>query len=191
MKDRSEDMDGGKLVRGEVLMSGVGGGGILTAGLLLAGAATELYTHVSCLPSYDISKRGGRIECTVVFSDDEIASPLLDQAANVVVAEPARLKEFQGRIRAGGTLFIESSGPPADIERKDIYVVRIPAIRTAIELSGSGQGAVLVLLGALIRHSGMIEADVVKKEIQKSFGAKEKILKSNLDAFSRGLAIAA
>jgi 2-oxoglutarate ferredoxin oxidoreductase subunit gamma len=189
-EDRSDDMDRGKAVRGEVLMSGVGGGGILTAGLLLAGAATELYTHVSCLPSYDISKRGGRIECTVIFSDDEIASPLLDRAANVVVAEPARFREFQGRISAGGTLFLESSGAQVDIERNDINVVRIPAIRTSIDLSGSGQGAVLVLLGALVQHSGMIQVDAVKKEIQKSFGAKEKILRSNLEAFSRGLAIA-
>ena len=94
-------MDAGKSVRGEVLMSGVGGGGILTAGLLLAGAATEMYRNVSCFPSYDISKRGGRIECTVIFSDHEIASPLLDRAASVVVAEPARLGEFQDRIRRG------------------------------------------------------------------------------------------
>jgi 2-oxoglutarate ferredoxin oxidoreductase subunit gamma len=183
-------MDAGKSVRGEVLVSGVGGGGILTAGLLLAGAAAEMYGNVSCFPSYDISKRGGRIECTVIFSDDEIASPLLDRAACVVLAEPSRLNEFQDRVHAGGTLFIESSGLKADIERKDIKVIRVPAIKTAIELSGSGQGAILVLLGALIGQSKIIEAEAVRKEIQKSFSAKEKILKSNLDAFNKGLQIA-
>jgi 2-oxoglutarate ferredoxin oxidoreductase subunit gamma len=108
-----------------------------------------------------------------------------------MVAEPARLGEFQGRIRPGGTLFVESSGLSADFARKDIHVVRIPAIRTAIDLSGSGQGAVLVLLGVVIRHSGMMDPETVKKEIQRSFGAKEKILKSNLEAFGKGLEIAA
>jgi 2-oxoglutarate ferredoxin oxidoreductase subunit gamma len=183
-------METGQSIRGEVLMSGVGGGGILTAGLLLASAATERFRNVSCFPSYDISKRGGRIECTVIFSDHEIASPLLDRAASVVVAEPARLGEFRDRIRAGGTLFIESSGLRADIERQDIKVFRIPAIKTSIELSGSGQGAVLVLLGALVGRSKMIDAEAIRKEIQKSFGAKEKILKSNLEAFSHGLKVA-
>jgi len=144
---------------------------------------------VSCFPSYDISKRGGRIECTIIFSDDEIASPLLDRAACVVVAEPTRLNEFQDRIRTGGTLFIESSGLKTDIERKDIRVIKVPAIKTSIELSGSGQGAVLVLLGALIGRSKIIDVEAVRREIQKSFGAKEKILKSNLDAFNKGLEI--
>lgn len=90
---------------------------------------------------------------------------MLDQAATVIVAEPSWLKEFHNRERAGGTLIIESSDLPSDIDRKDIKVLRIPAMETSIKLSSSVQGPILVLLGALITYDSMISAEVVREEL--------------------------
>lgn len=64
-------------VRGDVIVTGLGGSGVLTIGTMLAEAATTRYKNVTWFPSYAISKRGGLCECTVVFSNDEVASPLL------------------------------------------------------------------------------------------------------------------
>ena len=59
--------------RFEVIMAGIGGQGVLTAGQLLAEAAMADYRHVTWLPSYRAAVRGGASECTVIFSREEIA----------------------------------------------------------------------------------------------------------------------
>ena len=173
-------------VKGEVIISGLGGAGVLTAGTLLAEAAATKYKNVTWFPSYAISKRGGLCECTVVFSDTDIASPLLSQASGIIVAEAAQFKDFESRVRSGGTIVVEKAGLETKPERKDIRVIEVPAIETAISLSGTSQGANLVLLGAFVEATQIISGDLVKQTIEKSFAGKEKIQKSNLEAFEKG-----
>ncbi len=174
------------LPRGKVILSGLGGGGILTSGTLLAEAAVTKYENVTWFPSYAISKRGGFCECTVVFSNDEIASPLLSQADGVVVADSAQFKDYEGRVRPGGTMVVESAELQTKARRKDIRVIEVPAIETAIGISGSSQGANLVMLGAFIEATRLIPTELVKQQIEKSFAGKEKIQTSNLQAFEEG-----
>lgn len=170
--------------RYEVIMAGLGGGGILTSGLLLASAAVNHYRHVSWFPSYAISKRGGLVECTVIYSNEEIASPLISQATAVIVAEAAQFAAFEGRVRSGGLMLVESAGLQAQPGRNDIQVVRVPAIETAIRLSGTSQGANLVLLGAFTEVTQAIPAELIHAELEKSFSGK--VLESNLKAFEGG-----
>jgi len=174
------------ITRGEVIMTGIGGGGILTAGTLLAEAASTKYKNVTWFPSYAISKRGGLSECTVVYSDDEIASPLLSQANGVIVAEAAQFKDFEGRVHPGGTIIVEKTGLVTKPTREDIRVVEVPAIETAISLSGTSQGANMVLLGAFVEATQIIPPELVKQTIEKAFAGKEKVKKNNLEAFEKG-----
>jgi len=59
----------------EIICSGFGGQGILTAGLILADAGMEQGKHVTWYPSYGAEMRGGTANCNVIISDEEIASP--------------------------------------------------------------------------------------------------------------------
>jgi len=173
--------------KGEVVISGLGGAGILTAGMLLAEAATTKYKNVTWFPSYAISKRGGLCECTVIFSNDEVASPLLSQAEGVIVAEAAQFKDFEGRVRSGGTMVVEKTGLQVKAERKDIRIIKVPAIETAINLSGISQGANLILLGAFVGATQIIPPELIKQQLKESFAGKEEVLKGNLEAFDEGL----
>ncbi|MBC8429560.1 MAG: 2-oxoacid:acceptor oxidoreductase family protein [Dehalococcoidia bacterium] len=173
--------------KGEVIISGLGGAGILTAGMLLAEAAITKYKNVTWFPSYAISKRGGLCECTVIFSNDEVASPLLSQADGVIVAEAAQFKDFEGRVRPGGTMVVEKTGLQVKAERKDIRIIKVPAIETAINLSGTSQGANLILLGAFVGATQVISPELIKKQLKESFAGKEEVLKGNLEAFDEGL----
>jgi 2-oxoglutarate ferredoxin oxidoreductase subunit gamma len=173
--------------RGEVIITGLGGAGVLTAGTLLAEVATSKYKNVTWFPSYAISKRGGLCECTVVFSNDDIASPLLSQADGVIVAEAAQFEDFEGRVRPGGTMIIEKAGLQAKAKRKDIRVIEVPAIETAISLSGTSQGANLVMLGAFVGTTQIISPELIKQQLKETFSGKEEVLKANLKAFEQGL----
>ncbi|MCD6567907.1 MAG: 2-oxoacid:acceptor oxidoreductase family protein [Dehalococcoidia bacterium] len=172
--------------RGEVIITGLGGAGVLTAGTLLAEAAVERYKNVTWFPSYAISKRGGFTECSVVFSDGEIASPLLSQAEGVIVAEAAQFEDFERRVRPGGTMVVEKAGLQAKKTKKDITVVEVPAIEMAISSSGTSQGANLILLGAFLEVTGILSLELIERQIEKAFAGKEKALESNLKAIGEG-----
>ena len=174
----------------EVLMAGLGGGGILTAGLLIGKAASTQYKNVICFPSYDISKRGGKIKCTVIYSNEVIASPIIDQTSNVIVAEPRQLELYRNRICPGGTLVVESNNFEEESINDDVSVIKVPAIKTAIEISGTSQGAILVLVGALVAARELLPVELIEQELQDSFAGKEKALKNNLAAFRKGLTFA-
>jgi 2-oxoglutarate ferredoxin oxidoreductase subunit gamma len=174
-------------VRAEVIICGLGGAGVLTAGTLLAEAATLKYKNVTWFPSYAISKRGGLCECTVIFSNDKVASPLLYQANGVIVTEAAQFKDFEGRVRPSGTMVVEKVGLQDKAERKDIRIIEVPAIETAISLIGTSQGANLILLGAFIGVAQIISPELIRQQIRETFTRKERVLKANLEAFDAGL----
>ena len=172
--------------RGEVIMTGLGGGGILTAGLLLASAAVTKYKNVTWFPSYAISKRGGLVECTVIYSNEEISSPLLSQAEVIIIAESTQFKDFESRVRPGGTMIIESAGFQAGSKKEGIPVIKVPAIETSIHITGTSQGANLVLLGVFVEATHTIPAELIQSELEKSFAGKEEALKKNLRVFEEG-----
>ena len=59
----------------EMICAGFGGQGVLTTGLILAEAGMKLGMNVLWYPSYGSEMRGGTANCTIKFSDKEIASP--------------------------------------------------------------------------------------------------------------------
>ena len=172
--------------KGEVIIAGIGGAGILVAGTLLAETASTKYKNVTWFPTYAISKRGGLTECTVVFSDNEIASPLLSQANGVIVADAAQFKDFEGRVRPGGVIVVEKTGFHAKAEREDIRVIEVPAIETAINMGGSSRGANLILLGAFVEATHILPSELIEQRIKQTFSSNKKVQKSNLAAFEKG-----
>jgi len=176
-------------IKGEVIITGLGGTGVITTGKLLAEAAMTQYKNVTWFPSFDISKRGGLCECTVIFSDDEIASPLLSQADGVIVADARQFKDFTGRVRSGGTMIVEKAGLEAKTERKGIRIIEVPAIEVAISLSGASLGANLILLGVFIEATQTLPPALIREEIKNSFASNKKAQKINLRAFEKGCSI--
>jgi Pyruvate/2-oxoacid:ferredoxin oxidoreductase gamma subunit len=107
-------------------------------------------------------------------------------ADGVIVTEAAQFKDFEGRVRPGGTMIVEKAALQAETERKSIRVVKIPAFETAISLSGASLGANLILLGAFVMVSQIISPGLTKQRVKEVFVGREKVLKGNLDAFDEG-----
>lgn len=174
--------------RFEVLMTGVGGKGVLTAGQLLAQAGMAQYRHVLWFPSYQAAMRGGPCECTVVLSDEEIASPILTETQSLVVMEPSQLKPFEHRLIPGGLLLVEEAGFSGEC-RRDVRLAVVPAVATAVRL-GNPQAANLVLLGAYLELTQAIPLELVEKELERRFRGQEGALKLNREAFYLGAELA-
>jgi len=93
----------------DVFISGFGGQGILLAGQLLAEAAMEKGLNVTFFPSYGVEMRGGTARCTVVISDEEIGSPIVDSPLCVIAMNQPSLLRFQKVVAEGGLLLVNSS----------------------------------------------------------------------------------
>ena len=179
-------MEGKKSSRTEVLMCGIGGMGVLVAGQLLAWAGLKRYSHISYVPSYEAARRGGLCECTVILSDDEISSPILDQAQTVVVFDGAQLRAFEPRVRPGGLMMVESAGLVESPHREDFELLPVSGLEVAI---GMGDSLVnnMILLGVYVVVSGAIAIELIEEELERRYGGKEALLKRNKEAFRRGL----
>ena len=172
--------------RGEVIFSGIGGAGVLTVGEFVAEAANKEYEHVVWFPNYSAAVRGGPCECFVIYSDEEIASPVLSKVQTVVVLDPAQLKACETRVRPGGTLIAESGGLTDKVEREDITLIEVPALETARAM-GNARGANFILLGVYTGVAKLISPDLIESDLKARFGDKAG---PNLEAFQHGLKIA-
>ena len=178
-----------KKTRGEVIFSGIGGGGVLLVGELVAHAANAVYDQVVWFPNYSAAVRGGPCECFVIFSDEEIASPVLSKVQTIGVLDPVRLKDCESRVRTGGTLIVESTGLEEKVERDDITVIMVPALENARAM-GNPRGANFILLGVYVGTTKLISPELIEREVEARFGSNAKVLSSNLEAFRHGLKIA-
>jgi 2-oxoglutarate ferredoxin oxidoreductase subunit gamma len=176
--------------RHDVIIAGIGGTGSMIIGQLLASASVYQYDNILWNPSMTTARRGAPADCTVILSDDEIASPLLYSAQSVIMTESSRLKAFEDRVLPGGLIIIESSGKSENVERNDVKILEIPGVEIASQL-GNALARNMVLLGAYIEKVKPLPAESIEKEISKKFENNSKIQKLNLNAFREGVKIAA
>jgi len=176
--------------KGELLIAGVGGWGIVTLGDILAKAALKEYENVAWFPSYATMMRGGDSECCVMFSHTRISSPVIYKSSGVMVLGASRIEAFQSRVKTGGLIIIESTGVTEKnkVSRDDIVVKYLPAIDTATKL-GSIKNANFVMLGAYLGLTGLISKESILHEIEARFGGKGKdtIVSACKEAFLAGL----
>ena len=172
--------------RADLIIAGLGGQGILMGGKVLATAAMHQYKKSLWLPSYSSRVRGGPSECTVVFSDDDIDSPVLSKADVIMLVDPPQLKIFEKRVNVGGYLIVESAGLNETIERTDITMVPVPALNMAVAM-GDRRASNMILLGVYIGITNAISVPIVEEELKKRFAKKEKVLSLNLNAFRKGI----
>jgi len=123
--------------RHDVIIAGIGGTGSMIIGQILASAAVSQYAHVLWNPSMTTARRGAAADCTVILSDNEIASPLLFGAQTIVMTESSRIKVFEDRVLPDGLIIMESIGKNGDVGRNDIKTLEISGVETAARLGNA------------------------------------------------------
>jgi len=167
------------------VIAGFGGQGVMSMGLSLAQAAMFEAKNVTYLPSYGAEVRGGTANCTVVISDDEIASPVASAPEFVIAMNQPSVVRFQNQLQSGGLFFVNSSLVESEISRGDINIVRVPANSVA-ETLGSPRSANMVMLGAFIKKSGLVSFDSMIEALKSTLGRKQKLVAINEKALKAG-----
>ena len=170
----------------EILFAGFGGQGILFACKVLAYGALLEDKHVTWLPSYGPEMRGGTCNCSVCVGDTPIGNPLITAPDTLIVMNSPSFGKFIGDVKPGGAVYVDSTLIERKTERTDIKVRYIPA--TSLAVSNNLEGlANIIILGNVLRHSGLISLDGSKAAISKSVSAKKQhLLEANIKAIELG-----
>ena len=175
-----------------VMIAGFGGQGIIFAGKLLAQTAMRAGREVTYIPAYGAEVRGGTSNCSIVIHDQPIASPLVSTPTSLLAMNKASLARFAPCLRPGGLLIYNRSLIDTEPEPTGrTVVVPIPADELAIEL-GSQQVANMVMLGAYIHMSGILDLDQVVAALPDVLAKRHhNTLPANIAALNKGADFAA
>ena len=169
----------------QILIAGFGGQGVLFAGKVLAYKGLCEDRQVSWLPSYGPEMRGGTANCTVCISDKPIASPLVTTCDVLVAMNGPSLDKFEDMLVPGGHLFVNASVINYKARRTDVNVHYVDCTHIAEHEVGNGKTANMVMLGAIIRASGVVSLDIMDKVLAKTMtGKKAALIPANKTALS-------
>ena len=170
------------------IFAGFGGQGMLLIGKFMAMSCMLEGKHVSWLPSYGPEMRGGTANCSVIVSDDPVASPLVDMADVVVAMNRPSLDKFEPCVKPGGVLVINSSIIDRKAERDDIQVVYCDANGIADSV-GNPKGANVAILGAVMGKVDVTSVESMSEAIRIELGEKKlRFLEGNMKALEAGMA---
>ena len=171
----------------DILLAGFGGQGILFIGKMLAYLGLYGGKQVSWLPSYGPEMRGGTCNCSVCISDDPIGSPLVLEPNQLLVMNTPSFDKFIGSVKAGGKCFIDSTLVDGESDRSDIDCYYVPATQLANDNGLQGMANV-ILLGKMIKETGMADEDVIEKTVKKVVPPKKAhLVDANLKALRLGM----
>ncbi len=173
--------------RTEILIGGVGGQGVILTGIILGVAAT-LFDGQKAVQTqaYSSEQRGGMARAEVIISSEPITDPQVRRADILMALAQDAVNRHLKKVKPKG-LVIYDADLVKEIPQNDWQLLGVPATSLADREMDNVIVANLILLGQLIKKTGLLSMEAVEKAIAANVPAKAKEL--NLKAFRRGLAL--
>jgi len=171
----------------EIIMSGVGGQGIMVIGNLLAQAAFLENLNVTYLPIYGVEKRGGQADCTIVISTEEIGSPIVGYPQSCILMSRPSLLKYGPRIKPHGFLLLNSSlVDPREVSRNDLEILPLPSNEIAQQLKNDRLGN-MVVIGAFVEKTKVVNMDTLIAALPRVFDEQHQhLIPANTEAIRKG-----
>ena len=182
----------------DIVLSGVGGQGVLSLAVIIAKAAVLAGLTVRQSEVHGMAQRGGAVLAHLRLSDEAVHSDLISRGgADMILSmeplESLRYAEFlnpKGILVTARDPFVNIPTYP-DLDGIHKAVERFPrrSLVPALDLAkaaGSPKAVNMVLVGAASKHIP-IEAETLKRSIREIFAAKgQAVVDVNLAAFEAG-----
>ena len=181
-----------KTIRQQILISGVGGQGVLFITSLLAEAAINKGLPVFTSETHGMAQRGGTVVSHLKVGD--FSSPLIRpfKADGLLVLKDENIAQHGSFLKIGGWAVINSENDlKAD---KKIAASAIDADKLAQEISNP-KSANLIVLGFALARAGRISTGRInlfcsltdiKRVLKGKFRGREKLLKASVKALEAG-----
>ena len=181
----------------DIIISGVGGQGILSISAVIGMAALENNLHMKQAEVHGMSQRGGDVQSNLRISSEPIWSDLIQKhkADLIISVEPMEALRYVAYLKPGGWI-ITNTTPEKNIpdytsddeiagELANYKTIAFNADEMA-KASGSARSGNMVILGAA-SHWLDIPVESLEMAIANLFGRKgDEVVATNLKAFRAG-----
>ena len=148
----------------ELRLSGSGGQGLITAGIILAEAAIKDNKNAIQTQSYGPEARGGASKAEVIISESTIDFPKVTMPNMTVSLTQIASDKYISDISEEGTVIVDDSiRLPEGLKAKQVY--RVPIIKTAINEVGKEIVANIVLLGLIVGLTEIVTRESLESAI--------------------------
>lgn len=170
------------------LLSGSGGQGVITMGILMAETAS-LQAGLNAIQSqsYGPEARGGATRCDVLISNKPIYYPKVRIADALVCLTQEALNRYLQYLCPGGLLLTDSHYVEVP-SRLDAEHYSLPMYENVMETFGKPQVFNICVLGALIQLTGVLAPAAIEKTLAERFAPA--FLENNKKALELGTNLA-
>lgn len=186
----------------DIILSGVGGQGILSIAAVIGEAALQDGLYMKQAEVHGMSQRGGDVQSNLRISDQPIASDLIPKGhADLIISlEPMEALRYLPYLKKDGWL-VTNSEPFVNIPNYpeiDKVMAELNKLPNKVILDvekiakevASARSANIVMLGAAAPFLG-IDYDKIEQGVRSIFGRKgEDIVNMNLKALAAGNEVA-
>lgn len=173
-----------KASRNEIRLSGSGGQGLITAGIILARAALYDNYRVTQSQSYGPESRGGSSRADVIISNDDIHYPEATQFDILMALTQEACDVYAYDLKDSG-LLITDSGLVKNLALTVDHLYEVPFTQLTIEKLGSELPTNIVSLAFLVKVSQVVSEESLAKALEYSI--KPAFLELNLKAMRLGM----
>jgi indolepyruvate ferredoxin oxidoreductase beta subunit len=185
-------------MKSDIIISGVGGQGILSIATVIGISALESNLHLKQAEVHGMSQRGGAVQSHLRISDKEISSDLIPkgEADLILSVEPMESLRYLPYMEPGGWLVtnIQPYINIPDYPSMDLILAEIKKIKNHIAINadqiahnlGSIKSSNIVILGASCQFLKLPEERLIAG-IEKIFSRKgQSVIDLNIKAFLEG-----
>lgn len=168
----------------EIKIGGLGGQGVILAGMII-GRAASIYQakHATLTQSFGPEARGSACSASIVVADDPVEYPYVTHPNILVVMSQEACTRFAPEMAPGGLLLHEAELVKPGELPQGVEQYGIPATRIAEQLHRR-MVANIVMVGFFTAVTGLLTLEAARGSVEGSVPAGTENL--NLNAFDKG-----
>ncbi len=188
----------------DIILSGVGGQGILSIATIIGEAATHSGITLKQAEVHGMSQRGGEVQSNLRLSETDIASDLiaLGTADMILSLEPMEALRYLPYLNEQGWIITSSAAfknipnyPDEEALRQELQTISSQVVMLDVEALARDNHmpkcANVILLGAAARYMEILSVEELRASVERVFFSKgEEIVDMNRRAFDIGYAAA-
>ncbi len=172
----------------QIVLSGVGGQGLISTGEII-GEAASIHENVyaTLAASYGSETRGTFTKSDVIVSDQPISYPNIEVPDVILCLAQVAYDRYSDKLSDQTLVFYDTELVRPGQGVKGIHIGH-PFKQMGIDI-GNMAVANTIALGAMLKHTDMLQRESVAAAIREYFAAKPKVIDINIQALDAGLAL--
>ena len=172
-------------MRKEIRLSGSGGQGLITGGIILAEAAMRDGLEAVQTQSYGPEARGGAAKAEVILSDMEVDYPKVSYPDYVLAMTPIACDKYGCNLKPGAKLVVDEDLVPNAPDSKHCF--KLPITRISKEITGKPLSANIVALGVLNELFKFVSPEKLEEAVRQR--VPKASIEYNIKALNEGIRV--